>query len=169
MMLKFVGGIFIVVCGTLGGIYFSLRLRRKAEFFEQYIMFLTQVQTMISYSGISVREILKEIKNIPLAEPILTDTEKYMDNGEAIESAWKKAVNENMKKLYFEKSDIEIVEYFGNAFGISDKEGELSKIKLHEELVRNRWHVLKNDMLSKCRVYRVTGMFCGVMAAALIC
>ena len=48
-MLKFVGGIFIVVCGTLGGIYFSLRLRKKAEFFEQYIMFLTQVQTMISY------------------------------------------------------------------------------------------------------------------------
>ena len=112
---------------------------------------------------------MKEIKNIPLAEPILRDTEKYMDNGEAIESAWKKAVNENMKKLYFEKSDIEIVEYFGNAFGISDREGELSKIKLHEELVRNRWHVLKNDMLSKCRVYRVTGMFCGVMAAALIC
>ena len=70
-MLKFVGGIFIVVCGTLGGIYFSLRLKRKAEFFEQYIMFLTQVQTMISYGGMSVREILKEIKNIPLAEPIM--------------------------------------------------------------------------------------------------
>ena len=168
-MLKFVGGIFVVVCGTLGGIYFSLRLKRKAEFLEQYIMFLTQVQTMISYVGMSVREILKGIKNIPLAEPILIDTEKYMDNGEAIETAWKKAVDENMKRLHFEKADTEMIEYFGNAFGVSDREGELSKIKLHEEIVRERWEKLKSEMYSKCRVYRIVGMFCGVMTAVMIC
>ena len=61
-MLKFVGGIFIVVCGTLGGIYFSLRLKRKAEFFEQYIIFLNRVGTMIEYSQMSVREIFGELK-----------------------------------------------------------------------------------------------------------
>ena len=169
MMLKFVGGILIVVCGTLGGIYFSLRLKRKAEFFEQYIMFLTQVQTMISYGGMSIGEILRGIKSVPLTEPILLDTEKYMDNGEAIETAWKKAVGENKKKLHLEKSDTELLEYFGNSFGVSDREGELSKIKLHEELVRERWENLKNEMYAKCRVYRIVGMFCGVMTAVLIC
>ena len=168
-MLRFVGGIFIVVCGTLGGIYFSLRLRRKAEFFEQYLMFLTQVQTMISYGRMSVKEILREVRNIPLAEPILTDTEKYMNEGEAIETAWKKAVNENGKKLHLEKSDTELLEYFGNTFGVSDREGELSKIKLHEELIKERWENLKSEMNAKCRVYRIVGMFCGVMTAVLIC
>ncbi len=168
-MLKFVGGAFIVVCGTLGGIYFSLRSRRKAEFLEQYIMFLTQVQTMISYGGMSFGEILKNIKNVPLAEGILNDTEEYMNDGEAIETAWKKAVEKNMKELHFEKSDTEMIEYFGNTFGVSDREGELSKIKLHEELVRERWNILKNEMLSKCRVYRIVGMFCGVLTAVLIC
>ncbi len=168
-MLKFVGGAFIVICGTLGGIYFSLRSRRKAEFLEQYIMFLTQVQTMISYGGMSFGEILKNIKNVPLAEGILNDTEGYMNDGEAIETAWKKAVEKNMKELHFEKSDTEMIEYFGNTFGVSDREGELSKIKLHEELVRERWNILKNEMLSKCRVYRIVGMFCGVLTAVLIC
>ena len=168
-MLKFVGGVFVVICGTLGGIYFSLRLRRKAEFLEQYLMFLKQVQTMISYGGMSVGEILKEIKNIPLAEPVLSDTEKYMNEGEAIESAWKKAVEGNMKKLHFEKPDMEMIEYFGNTFGVSDREGELSKIKLHEELIRERRDILKSEMYAKCRVYRIVGMFCGVMTAVLIC
>ena len=168
-MLKFVGGAFIVICGTFGGIYFSLRLRRKGEFLEQYIMFLTQVQTMILYGGMSVREIFRDVKNIPLAEGILRDTEVYMNDGEAIETAWKKAVDVNMKKLHFEKSDIEMIEYFGNTFGVSDREGELSKIKLHEELVKERWNILKNEMLSKCRVYRIVGMFCGVLTAVLIC
>ena len=168
-MLKFIGGAFIVICGTLGGIYFSLRSRRKAEFLEQYIMFLTQVQTMISYGGMSFGEILKNIKNVPLAEGILSDTEGYMNDGEAIETAWKKAVEKNMKELHFEKSDTEMIEYFGNTFGVSDREGELSKIKLHEELVRERWNILKNEMLSKCRVYRIVGMFCGVLTAVLIC
>ena len=168
-MLKFVGGAFIVVCGTLGGIYFSLRSRRKVEFLEQYIVFLTQVQTMISYGGMSVREIFGEIKNVPLADGILRDTEVYMNEGEAIETAWKKAVEKNMKELHFEKSDTEMIEYFGNTFGVSDREGELSKIKLHEELVRERWNILQNEMLSKCRVYRIVGMFCGVLTAVLIC
>ena len=168
-MLKFVGGAFIVICGTFGGIYFSLRLRRKGEFLEQYIMFLTQVQTMISYGGMSFGEILKNIKNVPLAEGILNDTEGYMNDGEAIETAWKKAVEKNMKELHFEKSDTEMIEYFGNTFGVSDREGELSKIKLHEELVKERWNILKNEMLSKCRVYRIVGMFCGVLTAVLIC
>ena len=158
-----------MICGTFGGIYFSLRLRRKGEFLEQYIMFLTQVQTMILYGGMSVREIFRDVKNIPLAEGILRDTEVYMNDGEAIETAWKKAVDVNMKKLYFEKSDIEMIEYFGNTFGVSDREGELSKIKLHEELVKERWNILKNEMLSKCRVYRIVGMFCGVLTAVLIC
>ena len=70
---------------------------------------------------------------------------------------------------YFEKADIEIIEYFGNMFGVSDREGEVSKIKLHEELVRERWERLKSEMNSKCRVYRIVGMFCGVMTAVLIC
>ena len=80
-----------------------------------------------------------------------------------------KAVDGNMKKLHLEKSDKELLEYFGNTFGVSDREGELSKIKLHEELIRERWENLKNEMYAKCRVYRIVGMFCGVMTAVLIC
>ena len=167
MMLKFVGGIFIVVCGTLGGIYFSLRLKKKSEFLEQYLIFLNRVRTMIEYGNMSVRDIFGELKNISVIEPVLTDTEKFLDDGENFENAWKMSVDKNMKE--FDKSDIEMIYFFGKSFGVTDKNGEISKIDLHSQMIKERLDTLKNDMASKTRIYRILGMFGGVLAAVMIC
>ena len=166
-MLKYIGGILIVMCGTLGGIYASLRLKKKAEFFEQYIIFLNRVGTMIEYSQMSVREIFGELKNISVIEPILSDAEKFLDDGENFENAWKKSVDKNMKE--FDKSDIETVYFFGKSFGVTDKNGELAKIELHSQMIKEKLDILKNDVTSKTKIYRILGMFGGVLAAVMIC
>ncbi len=166
-MLKYIGGILIIICGTLGGIYFSLRLKKKSEFLEQYLIFLNRVRTMIEYGNMSVRDIFGELKNISVIEPVLTDTEKFLDDGENFENAWKMSVDKNMKE--FDKSDIEMIYFFGKSFGVTDKNGEISKIDLHSQMIKERLDTLKNDMASKTRIYRILGMFGGVLAAVMIC
>lgn len=166
-MLKYIGGILIIICGTLGGIYFSLRLKKKSEFLEQYLIFLNRVRTMIEYGNMSVRDIFGELKNISVIEPVLTDTEKFLDDGENFENAWKMSVDKNMKE--FDKSDIEMIYFFGKSFGVTDKNGEISKIDLHSQMIKERLDTLKNDMVSKTRIYRILGMFGGVLAAVMIC
>ena len=166
-MLKYIGGVLIVICGTLGGIYASLRLKRKAEFLEQYLIFLNRVGTMIEYGQMSVRDIFGELKNISVIEPVLSDTERFLDEGDDFENAWRKSVDKNMKE--FDKSDIETVYFFGKSFGVTDKNGELAKIELHSQMIRERLDMLKNDIISKTKIYRILGMFGGVLAAVMIC
>ena len=166
-MLKYIGGILIIICGTLGGIYFSLRLKKKSEFLEQYLIFLNRVRTMIEYGNMSVRDIFVELKNISVIEPILTDTEKFLDDGENFENAWKMSVDKNMKE--FDKSDIEMIYFFGKSFGVTDKNGEISKIDLHSQMIKERLDMMKNEISSKTKIYRILGMFGGVLAAVMIC
>ena len=166
-MLKYIGGILIIICGTLGGIYFSLRLKKKSEFLEQYLIFLNRVRTMIEYGNMSVRDIFGELKNISVIEPILTDTEKFLDDGENFENAWKMSVDKNMKE--FDKSDIEMIYFFGKSFGVTDKNGEISKIDLHSQMIKERLDMMKNEISSKTKIYRILGMFGGVLAAVMIC
>lgn len=166
---KLLGSIFIVISGTFGGIYFSLRCKKRAEFLEQYRQFLTQTQTMIHYGAMSVREILRSVKGIPLIEPILRDTGQFLDNGWYLENAWKQAVDIHMKEFGFSLPDREMLYFFGSSFGVTDKDGEIAKIQLHDEIVKGRSDVLKEEISSKCRIYRIVGMFCGVLTAVMIC
>ena len=71
--------------------------------------------------------------------------------------------------MYFDKSDIETVYFFGKSFGVTDKNGELAKIELHSQMIRERLDMLKNDIISKTKIYRILGMFGGVLAAVMIC
>lgn len=167
--IKFFGGILIVVSGTFGGIYCSKRLKNRLDFLEQYIIFLTQAHTMINFGAMSVKEILLGIKSVPLVEPLLKDTANALENGLCIENAWKSSVDTHTKKFGFQKSDTEMLYFFGNTFGVSDISGELTKIKLHTELVSNRADTLRQEFVSKQKIYRISGMFGGVLTAILLC
>ncbi len=168
-MLKLAGGILIVICGTFSGIYVSLWLKRKVEFWEQYLIFLVQAQTMIGYGAMSVREILSGVKGVALVEPVLKETQYFLEHGMRLEQAWRKAVERQMKALRFSQSDREVLYTFGELFGVTDVKGELAKIQIHSELVRERARVLKEEFASKSRIYRIVGMFCGVLTAVMIC
>lgn len=167
-MVKLLGGMLIVVSGTLGGMYAGVRLKRQTEFWEQYLLFLTQAQTMIGYGGTAVREIFRQVKGIPLAEPMVREALEALDRGEGIEEAWKRAVQRQMKALGFGSEDIERVYFFGSAFGVTDRQGELAKIQLHTELIGERCRVLKEELAVKLRIYRMVGMCCGVLSAVVV-
>lgn len=168
-MLKFIGGALIVICGTFSGIYCSAGLKRKAEFWEQYLIFLTQAQTMIGYGAMSVREILSGVKGVTLVQPVLKETSDSLDKGVSMERAWRTAVERYMKALHFGRTDRELVYFFGEAFGITDIQGELAKIGLHAELAKERANLLKEELAAKSRIYRITGMFAGVLTAVMLC
>ena len=66
-------------------------------------------------------------------------------------------------------SYIEMIYFFGKSFGMTDKNGELAKIELHSQMIKEKLDILKNDVTSKTKIYRILGMFGGVLAAVMIC
>ena len=69
--LKITGGIVLIFCGALGGLYAAGRIDRQTDFIRQYIIFLTQTETMISYCKADIVEILKSINSVPLMLPMI--------------------------------------------------------------------------------------------------
>ena len=166
--LKFFGGVTVIVSGTLCGLYASRVLKNRVSFLEQYIMFLTQTKTMISYNAISAVEILSSVGSVPLVSPMLEECIKNLSNGCSFEDSWHKAVNSAYEKKLFTASDKPLIYSFGDTFGISDIDGEVTKTELHTALVSERLEKARQDFSSKCKIYRIVGMFSGIVIVLLI-
>lgn len=168
IFIKFCGAVIIVVSGTLCGIYAAKSVENRVKFLEQYVMFLTQVKTMICYGAISVSEILKSVNAVPLVSPLLDECGISMSDGMSFEAAWHKAVNKEYKKKLFTAEDKMLLCSFGETFGNSDADGETTKTELHIALVSERLNKIREEHLSKNKLYRIVGMFSGIAIALII-
>lgn len=168
VLVKFCGAVIIVVSGTLCGIYASKSVENRVKFLEEYVMFLTQVKTMINYSAISVPEILLSVSSVPIVAPLLNNCHSSLSEGMSLEKAWHSAVDEMYKKRLFTQSDKALLYSFGETFGSSNIDGEVTKTELHISLMKERLNTVKAEYLSKNRLYRIVGMFSGIMIALII-
>ena len=163
-IVKLFGGLLLVVCGTLAGLYASGKLRDRVKLLEQYAMFLNQAQSEIGYTASGIRELLTMPGTMPLLRPVFKDCLRLLNGGCQLENAWRTAVEVHIP----DKNDRELLCYFGDHFGSSNISGELNKLSLHSELVWQRLDRLREEMKTKRRLYRVVGMFGGVVAAVLL-
>lgn len=169
MLIKFSGAVIVVISSTLCGIYASRLVENRVKFMEQYIMFLTQAKTMINYNAVSVTEILSSVNSIPLVKPLLDKCLDGLSEGISLEKSWHRAVNSVYARKLFTESDKMLLYSFGDTFGSSDIDGEVTKTELHIALVSERLDNIRQEFASKCKLYRILGMFCGMMIALIIC
>ncbi len=168
-LLKFCGGMLLVICGTFCGIYASRTVLNRLKFFEQYLIFLTTVQTAVSYAAMSAKELLKISVSQNLLSPVLDKALNYLESGDAFETAWRKAFSAKETALLVSKEDRELIYTFGDHFGTGDINGETEKIKMNIVLVQQRLKELRENTSSKRKIYRILGMFAGVVITVLIC
>lgn len=164
MIIKLTGGILLVVCGTLCGLYAGDKLKARLCFFEDYLSFLVRVKSGIRYTASDLNEILSlETQNVTL-KGMLDRARGGIKGGEAPERAWRYAVDNAVAK----KEDRSLLYCFGDNYGALDADGELNRLTLHEELVRQHCSGLYEECKTKRRLYRVVGMFGGVLTAVIL-
>lgn len=163
-VIRILGGLLLVVSGTLCGLYASGSFQNRVRLLEQYLLFLRQTQTMIGYTAADIREVLSLPASLPLLRPVLNDCLHLMDGGCELESAWRGAVDLHVER----PGDRELLYCFGDSFGTSNVSGELNKLSLHCELVEQRLLPLREELKTKRRLYRMIGMFSGVLTAVVL-
>ena len=89
ILIRITGGLFLVLCGAMGGIFLSERLKARAEFMGQYVRFLTQAQAEVGYTASSAEELMKNAAGVPLLRPLLDGTVRYLHKGEELSRAWR--------------------------------------------------------------------------------
>ena len=163
-LVKVMGGLLLVVCGTLGGLYASGSFQNRVNLLEQYLKFLRQAKSMIGYTAADIREVLSLPASLPLLRPVLEDCLHLLEGGCELGAAWRGGVDLHVQR----QSDRELLYSFGDSFGTSDVSGELNKLSLHGELVEQQLSALREELKTKRRIYRIIGMFSGVLTAVIL-
>ncbi len=164
ILIRIMGGAFLVVSGALAGIFLCERLRARADFMGQYAQFLSQAQAVIGYTASSAGELFRSAGGVPLLKPMLDNAVELMNGGMDLKEAWRVSVDSYVKN----GRDRQLLYYFGETFGTSNIEGELSKLALQRENAEKLYGEYLEEVRSKKKLYRTVGMFCGAMAAALL-
>ncbi len=163
-LLKYAGGLMLVICGALSGQVMCKRLRQRAIMLEDYLRFLTQTQALIGYTAESAESILENVRGLKLLTPMLDNARSLMKGGLSFRDAWCRSVRDYIS----EKEERELICAFGETFGTGNISGELSKLELHKESAVRMQRELLEDIKIKKRLYRTMGTFCGVLAAVVL-
>ncbi len=140
----------------------SHRLKMREMFMENYIKFLTFVETEIKYSADSILGIMSKFSDNSAFNSILQLCENEMQKGKSLNVAWDMAIK-NIPSIYgLNKNDIGLISEFGSKLGVSDIESQISNCELNISLVSERLKDAREEKRKKSRLYIMLGIFCGI-------
>jgi len=166
-MIKLLAFICFVMSGGIAGASISDKLRRRKEMCNDLQSILTQISVMIRYQALTVYEIANELhknesfKNIKFLQELPAEYKPDVNFHEE----WRKAVCNDSDMPEEEKN---VMIDFGNFFGTSDIEGQLTSIDSSLERLHEIQKVRCEDYKRKGKLYRSIGMLFGVMAGIIV-
>jgi stage III sporulation protein AB len=143
----------------------SHKLSKRVEQLEAFLRFLSAAQTEIRFAALPVEEIVQ--RHCGDVEFLKLCGEKCGD-GTSFLTSWEDGVRSGSKGCGFTESDLSLFYRFGEGFGASDTEGQLSHFNLYSELVGENLKIAREDKRQKSRLYQVLGVFSGLAAALLL-
>lgn len=167
-MIKFLGIIFIIICGAGIGIKASGDLKKRSDMCLYVKTFLSELSILMKYSGDTLFNLISELSERESIRNLtfLPDVINSMSEGMAFPYSWKNALS-NDKNLYSELK--ELLFTLGESLGTSDIEGQLVSIERAEEELSVIYENALSLYRKKGKLYRSIGILGGMTAALLLC
>ena len=161
------GCLLIVLTGAAIGYLQSKRLSARTLFFEEYQRFLSELTLQIRYDSSSLQRILEKFSGYQRLSPMLKTCCERIREGESFFEAWNQGVGRLSKDNGLVKGDVELLLDLGKGLGISDLEGQLSHLKLNDELTRLRLEEARECKAKKGKLYQMLGLSLGITTALM--
>ena len=160
------GALLLILAGTLGGVMESRKLSARVESLESFLRFLSAAKTEVRYSAVPVTQVIERHKT---GLRFLHDCVERCSQGENFNAAWKDAVSGSAKYDGFGLHDMELLLSFGEGFGASDTDGQMSHLELYSGLFGTNLKSARDDRNRKSKLYLMLGIFAGLSTALLLC
>lgn len=159
----------VILTGSAAGFLESRKLSLHVELLEDFLRFLHTVQTEVRFSALPADQIVeRHLDSFKKGLPFLTVCCQKFRNGAAFPDAWREAVGEKTSGWGLEEQDREIITAFGEQFGASDVDGQLTHCSLYIELTKAQLEAAKEKKRLKSRLYMMLGIFSGLGTALLL-
>lgn len=151
----------LLFAGTAAGCLQSRKLRDRRDCLRGFLSFLSEVKTEISYAGVPVEELLERHgRTLDFLLPYF----QARQNGENFLQAWSRVVQNSLLL----PQDKALLRGFGEGFGATDLQGQLSHCALYEELTRKELDAAEELYKKKGKLYRMLGVCIGAIVALVL-
>lgn len=167
-MIKFLGVIFIIICGAGIGAKASGDLKKRSDMCLCVKTFLSELSILMKYSGDTLFNLISELAERESISKLtfLSDVINSMLDGTNFPYSWKNALS-NDKNLCPELK--ELLFTLGESLGTSDIDGQLVSIERAEKELLAIYENALSIYRKKGKLYRSIGILGGMTAALLLC
>lgn len=130
----------------------SNKLLRRRKYISTILLFLNRLSTTICYRKDDISDIIFNLADDELSPLKNAENNQY----ETI-----------INSLSFNSKDKELLTSFFKDLGTTDIDGELSHIKMYQDLFSEQYRISKEDIKSKGKLYRMLGLFSGLAFVVL--
>lgn len=143
----------LVASSAAMGCLVSHKLSKRVAFLEQFLHFITYIETEIKYSSTLVAEIIKGYKTEKELGYLLHDFYKMLKITGNINTSWDKAVRNTYKNFGLNLREAEAVINFMHNLGTNDTEGQMKYCKFNYDLIKDYLKIAKDEKQKKSKLY----------------
>lgn len=125
---------------------------------------ISMIRNEINYVSLPANELMvflsekDELKELAFIKTCVS----WVNNGEEFPSAWKRSLNEKNEMLYMRRKDIEVIKAFGESFGITDADGQISNCELCLERLKNNRNEAEREREQYSKLSGILGLLVGL-------
>lgn len=150
------------------GYMISHRLSVRVRFLQQYLQFVSYVETEIRYSKKILYEIVKNYNNENEFSYFLTDVCMNVESSISFDKSWIKSVHSLPKSYGLLSQDIEMLCNFGKELGNTDIDGQISFCNVNKSLISMMLENAKDEKNKKSKLYFMLGSSLGLCITIML-
>lgn len=150
------------------GFVISRKLSMRVRFLQQYLQFISCIETEIRYSQRVLSEIISEYKNESEFKNFLIEVKENLKLRANFSDAWTESVHKIPDSYGLLKQDKELISEFGQELGSTDVDGQIALCSLNKSLISSILNAAKEEKTKKSKLYFMLGTSFGMCIAIIL-
>ena len=152
-----------MICSVLTGQFIRLKFKERTALLERIIYMINLISIQIRYKNTDLYELLNCLISDTYLNKLrfLKTCRNYIQSDYSFDRAWEQSIQKSVVSL--DKTDIELLNTFGQNLGKSDLGGQLNNCELHLESFNRQLNNSKDNEIRHGNFYFrlcvITGVF----------
>lgn len=172
MLIKALGSVLIMISSTLIGLLMAGKYKTRVQQLKGIQSHFQMIETEIFYTATPIIEVIEKLSR-QSQQPLSNVYEEINKNlkkkeGESLGTIWENAFERQKNYTQFIKEDLEVIYFFGNILGTSDRQSQIKNAKLVQSQLKKLEEYAEKDWVKNEKLFRNLGILSGISIVIIL-